>query len=298
MRKRVPRTVWSLVLPVLLIAAAVTAPSAIGAGGDTCSAPTVISSLPYNDTGDTTGAADNARITGCANFLSMEGPDHIYQFTVFAGSNLTFTVTPGNPKYDSSIYIRTGCLQTTGTCVASSDVGIEGESETISVSALTPGTYFFYVDSFWSGFKEGPGNGPYTLSVTGTLGIPNNASFYTVTPCRVLDTREPDGLWGGPALSAGMPRTFTVGGRCLIPSGAKSISANVTVTQPSAGGYLTVYAGGTPVPGTSTINFSAEQTRANNALVLLGGSGTVSVVSGQPAGNTVHFILDVNGYFQ
>jgi len=45
------------------------------------------------------------------------------------------------------------------------------------------------------------------------------------------------------------------------------------------------------------INYSAGQTRANNGLFALGAAGDVSVRCDQPSG-TVHFILDVSGYFQ
>ena len=287
------RTTRFFLLPALVLAAALLPRGASGAGGDTCSAPTAISAVPYNDTGDTTGATDNVRLTGCAGLLSQEGPDHIYQFNVFAGNSLTFTLTPGSADYDISMYVRSGCLPTSGECVASRDVAKGGQAETLSVSGLSPGTYFLYIDSPLSGDKEGPGNGPYSLSVTGTLGVPNPASFYTVPPCRVLDTRE-----SGPALSAGVPRTVPVWNQCAIPPGAKSISANATVTEPNAGGHLTVYPGGTSVPATSTINYRAGQTRANNAIVPLGTDGTISAFSGQPPGGTVHVILDVNGYFQ
>jgi hypothetical protein len=103
---------------------------------------------------------------------------------------------------------------------------------------------------------------------------------------------------GGPALSAGMVRTFTIAGQCQIPLSAKSISANVTVTQPTGQGHLVLFPAGGTVPGVSTINFRPGQTRANNAILSLGAGGNLSVVSGQAPGNTVHFILDVNGYFQ
>lgn len=274
-------------------------PLMIAAGGDTCASPTVITSLPYNDTGDTSSAANQMLFlsTACAagGAVTRPGRDVVYSITVFAGNSLTFQVTPDG-SYDTAIYILGTC--TSGaSCSHAADAGGDGQAETIGPVTLTPGTHYFFVDSLYSEDEIG-GFGPYTLSVTGTLGIPNNASFYTVTPCRVLDTREENGSWGGPVLTAGVPRTFQIAGRCLIPAEAKSISANLTITQPTAQGHLTVYPGGTPVPGTSTLNFSAGKTRANNAIVLLGGSGTVSVVSGQPPGNTVHFILDVTGYFQ
>jgi hypothetical protein len=251
---------------IALGASAPVRPSAVTAGGDTCATATPIPSLPFNDSGDTTGATDNIRLTGCAG-LSLEGPDHIYVFTVFAGNNLTFTLTPTptDPEYDPAIYIRSACAQGTGSCVARTDVGLGGEAEAITVSGLAPGTYYFYVDSI---YPEGDaaGEGHYSLSVTGTLGTPNNTSFYTLTPCRVLDTRDPAGPWGGPALAASATRVFTIAGRCNVPPTAKSISVNVTVTQPTAPGHLILFPGGTP-PGVSMINFQPGQTRANNAIV-------------------------------
>jgi hypothetical protein len=78
---------------------------------------------------------------------------------------------------------------------------------------------------------------------------------------------------------------------------AKSVAVNVTVTEPASQGYLTLFPSGTTPPLASTINFRAGQTRANNAILPLGSGGTISVFSGQPTG-TVHFILDVTGYFQ
>jgi hypothetical protein len=47
----------------------------------------------------------------------------------------------------------------------------------------------------------------------------------------------------------------------------------------------------------STTNYALGQTRGNNAIVSLNRDGEVSVFVVQPSGS-VHFILDVNGYFQ
>ena len=300
------RVLSLVLLSISLIATGASAPvspSAVMAGGDTCASPTLISSLPFNDSGNTTGAADDIRITGCPGFLSMPGPDLIYKFTVFSGSDLTFTLTPSgpNPTYDPAIYIRTACAQTSGTCVASSDANLSGGSETIHVTNLAAGTYYFYVDSLYESDGAGgcvdPGfcEGPYTLTVTGTFGVPNNTSFFTLTPCRIIDTRGTVGPWGGPALAAGQTRVFTIAGQCSVPSTAKSVSANVTVAQPTTPGYLTLFPGGTP-PVASTINFRAGQTRANNSIVPLSATGMLSVTNG--SSGTTQFILDVNGYFQ
>ena len=53
---------------------------------------------------------------------------------------------------------------------------------------------------------------------------------------------------------------------------------------------------GDPVPLVAAINYSAGQTRSNNAVVGLNPAGELAAFVGGPAG-TVHFVLDVNGYF-
>ncbi|HSS50301.1 MAG TPA: hypothetical protein VLX28_15295, partial [Thermoanaerobaculia bacterium] len=125
---------------------------------------------------------------------------------------------------------------------------------------------------------------------------PTPLRFYTVTPCRLADTRNANGPLGGPALQPGTVRPFTLTGVCGVPATAKALSLNVTVTQPSAPGFLVLYPGGQLRPPTSSINFSMGQTRANNAVLPLGdGTGILQVFA---ADGPVHFILDVNGYFQ
>lgn len=127
---------------------------------------------------------------------------------------------------------------------------------------------------------------------------PPAASFYTLTPCRVIDTRNPVGPCGGPALSSEGTRVFAVAGQCGIPSSGTAVAVNVAVTQPTNGpGFLTLYPAGQPRPLASSINFRVGQTRANNAILALSGSGALSVYCFQGAGTT-HLIIDVTGYFQ
>ncbi len=76
-----------------------------------------------------------------------------------------------------------------------------------------------------------------------------------------------------------------------------AIAVNVTVTQPTAPGHVIIYPLGVALPMTSTINYSAGQTRANNAIVQVGTDGSIAVTCGQLSGTT-HFIIDVVGYFR
>jgi hypothetical protein len=127
--------------------------------------------------------------------------------------------------------------------------------------------------------------------------VPALAGFYTLVPCRVADTRDSPGPFGGPALEAGTTRTVPMAGRCGIPVEADAVAINLTVTQPTALGHLTVYPSGIPVPLASTINYRAGQTRANNAIVKLGTGDSINLTCGQSTGTT-HFIIDVVGYFR
>jgi hypothetical protein len=129
-------------------------------------------------------------------------------------------------------------------------------------------------------------------------GATPSASFFSIAPCRVLDTRNAAGPLGGPALAGGAARTFSIAGPCAIPTTAPAIAGNVTVTRPTAAGYLTLYPSGATPPVASVINFRPGQTRANNAIFLLGFAGGLDVFAGLPGGNSVDFILDLNGYFQ
>ena len=124
------------------------------------------------------------------------------------------------------------------------------------------------------------------------------SDYHTVTPCRLVDTRQPPGPAGGPALASGTPRTFAVAGACGVPATAVAAAVNLTAISPSAAGNLTVFPAGTVLPATSTLNFTAGQTRSNNAAVQLGSAGSVTISYAAAGGATVQVIVDVVGYFE
>lgn len=116
--------------------------------------------------------------------------------------------------------------------------------------------------------------------------------YYTVTPCRLYDSRA----GGGPPVAGGSTLLRQAVNQCGIPWSARALALNVTVTGATAAGNLRVYPGYSPVPTTSTVNFTAGQTRANNAVVGLSPSGYLALFAS--TGTSVHVILDVAGYFQ
>lgn len=122
------------------------------------------------------------------------------------------------------------------------------------------------------------------------------ALFNTLTPCRVIDTRDPAGPFGGPALTANGTRAVTLAGRCGIPFDAVAVSANVTVVGPAADGTLSLYPAGFTAGGTSTVSYRAGQTRASNAILGLGAGGATAAELASPG--AAHLVIDVNGYFR
>jgi len=121
------------------------------------------------------------------------------------------------------------------------------------------------------------------------------SDYYALAPCRLLDTRNANGPLGGPILSNGVVRSFTVAGVCGIPSDARAISVNVTVTLGTAAGQLVAYPGHGPTPVASTISFPATRAMAGMCQIRLAPDGSFDVVS---TGADVNFILDVNGYYK
>ncbi len=135
------------------------------------------------------------------------------------------------------------------------------------------------------------------LDINGYFGLPGNAgalSFYPVTPCRVVDTRFPDGLFSGPILEVATTRTFPIAaGGCGIPNSAAAYSMNVTVVPDGPLYFLLIWPAGSAQPVASTLNSWDGTVTANAAIIPAGANGAISVY---PAGRT-HLILDINGYF-
>lgn len=120
--------------------------------------------------------------------------------------------------------------------------------------------------------------------------------FHTVTPCRIVDTREAPTGFPVP-LRANGTRSFAAVGRCDIPASAKAVSLNVTALQGTVAGDLRLYALGNAMPATSVVNYGPGQTRASNATVYVGDFSQVAVHVDQSLG-FVDVILDVNGYYE
>ena len=132
------------------------------------------------------------------------------------------------------------------------------------------------------------------IDINGYFATSGALQFYSLTPCRVLDTRNPGGTFGGPTIAGGTSRSFPIpASTCGVPAAAAAYSFNTTVVPSGSLGYLTAWPTGSTQPFVSTLNSLDGTILANAAIVPAGTAGAVSFF----ASNTTHLIVDINGYF-
>lgn len=135
------------------------------------------------------------------------------------------------------------------------------------------------------------------IDINGYFAPPGSANaqrFYPVSPCRIIDTRNPNGGLGGPILQGGQVRTWPIASNsCGLPSTASAYSLNATVVPTSGLGFLTMWPAGQVQPLVSTLNAIDDTIVANAAIVVAGNSGGIATY---PTSQT-HLVVDTNGYF-
>jgi hypothetical protein len=124
------------------------------------------------------------------------------------------------------------------------------------------------------------------------------ATYYPVTPARVLDSRY---NIGAGRFSAQIKQTvLTAGGLSGVPIDALGLTGNVTVTGQTNKGYITVDPSLTShvQPPTSTLNFPVGDTRANGLTVPLAEGGNLDFIYwSSRTSDRAQVIFDVTGYF-
>jgi uncharacterized repeat protein (TIGR01451 family) len=230
-------------------------------------------------------------------------------FSPAATLTYALTVTNNGPADAANVQVNDATppgltfVSNAGACTTAFPCGLglvpAGQGRTITATFLVPSGYGGPDPIVNTGSVTTTTSDPVSANDSASASTPRTVatSIYTLNPCRVIDTRSPDGPWGGPALAAGATRTFAIAGRCAIPLTARAVSLNVGVTSPTAAGNLRLYPTGSTPPLASAINYAAGQTRANNAVVALSAAGELDVRCSQGAG-TVHLILDVSGWFE
>ncbi len=253
----------------------------------------------YGTTAYGANPACTAGLGGCGTVFRLSGPPPSTT-TVTSSPNpstfgqqvtITATVGPAGPPAPTG----TVGFTSNGTAISGcTSVTLNSGTAQCVTSSLSVGTdrivATYSGDSNYSG-----SSGTFSQLVEP---VPLAVQFVPVTPCRLVDTRNPMGEFGGPPIEGGIPRSFPIPQQtpCDIPSTAAAYSLNVTLVPLPGGrvGFLTIWPTGEGQPNVSTMNSYDGRFKANAAIVPAGTNGAVSVYSS----NTTDVVLDIEGYFE
>ncbi len=122
----------------------------------------------------------------------------------------------------------------------------------------------------------------------------DTGTFVAVAPARVLDTRTGNGA-SGPVPPHGTVHLQVFGAGGVPATGVWTVVLNVTVTEPTRSGYITVYPDGYARPTASSLNFVSGQTVPNVVTAVVFTGGVVDLYNG--SSGTVQLVADVAGYY-
>jgi hypothetical protein len=147
--------------------------------------------------------------------------------------------------------------------------------------------------NWWASTKSDINDGQWRkLAGQGTAGSLHLLS----SPKRVYDSRpgeQPTAVGPKAPLPPNSARSIDpTGNSSGVPPEARGVLITLTIAAPTAGGFATAWPSG-PWPGTSNINFNANQNIATTTVVGLGPGPTFLVL----ANVMTHFLVDIVGYY-
>ncbi len=131
------------------------------------------------------------------------------------------------------------------------------------------------------------------VDVLGCFGSGVSSRFVSLSPARVLDTRDGNGAPQTPLGRGAL--TLQLAGRGGVPSsGASAVLLNVTAVTPTAGTFVTVFPTDVERPTASNLNAVTGQVVPNMVIARLGPDGAAQIYNNT---GTVDLVADVMGYF-
>jgi len=226
-----------------------------------------------------------------------------------SSTTITISATGNQPLNVSQINPPANFTVTGGSCGGAPFTLNAGRSCTLVLSLTPP-----VAGGATSGTLTIVSNAVNSGTTPVLLSMSNGLYFVPLQqPCRVVDTRWPNGTYGGPLLAANQTRNFALRnssntnpasypGACPslpIPSNAdvQAYSLNVTVVPRGTLQWLTVWptSPGDP-PFVSTLNSSDGRTKANAVIVPADTRDNNRSISVFAKDNT-DLIIDINGYY-
>lgn len=118
--------------------------------------------------------------------------------------------------------------------------------------------------------------------------------FYTLRPCRILDTFQDE------ALVSGKPaRRLELTGACGIPAEARALAVNIKAIRPASPGHIVLFPTDRPQPRQPTLTFEEGRTAASFQILPLSDEppGALAMAATVEDGGDVRLQLEVSGYF-
>jgi PKD domain-containing protein/parallel beta helix pectate lyase-like protein len=144
-------------------------------------------------------------------------------------------------------------------------------------------------------YSAATGSTNVIVDLTGSFTTAGGAGYVPVNPTRMLDTRSGIGAAAQAVAANGTVNVKLVGVSPLPAQGVSAVAANVTVTKPAVGGYITVFPNYlSTAPKVSTLNFAAGETVSNMTAMSIQADG-LKLFNG--SGGTSQLVADVYGYY-
>ncbi|MFJ4296335.1 hypothetical protein [Curtobacterium sp. NPDC089689] len=120
-----------------------------------------------------------------------------------------------------------------------------------------------------------------------------SGAVFTPSYGRAYDSRAS----GNTALASGETRSIQIAGKAGVPvmgSGITAVTLTLIVSHAGSAGYAEAWADGTSKPGTTAINFQADDIRTNTITVPLGANGKIAL---RNVADATNYVVDVQGWY-
>ncbi len=126
------------------------------------------------------------------------------------------------------------------------------------------------------------------VDIFGWFGPGGTARLFTIVPDRVFDSRA-----GAGPVAKNQTIDVQITGTARVPAGSTAAILNVTATDATAPGFLTVFPSDRAQPGVSSVNFEVGVARPNSVIAPVGADGKIKIFASEQA----NVIVDVMGWF-
>lgn len=246
------------------------------------------SGLPYAGRVIGAGQTLSVQITGKGGIPQTDVSSVVVNVTAVSPTTDTYLTTYGNAPRPIGNYDPSAIRPKTSTIVAKAGQTVNSQTTT---KLYEDGTMKIYNFS---------GNTNVIIDVVGYYSASGNRFFKSVVPTRIADTRAGSGLpYSGQTLVASGKLNINFRGiqnpNFGTTSTAVAAVVDVTVANPQASGFLSLYPAEASPPNASSLSYTTGHALTKEVTVKLGANGAFTILNSN--GGSTEIIVDVVGYY-